>query len=227
MGCILVEVVKTSHSATRSLVTLSMVVLVGLMSTGLLSCSSDPRSSPVPWDIATDAAGQDTASFLDSSHHSDAALDTGADATLPQLRHGDPCSVPDTHGRCAVGVWQNNRDGSTSLCVPVYQPMIEVCNNEDDDCDGLIDAPPEGQNWEEIAGRQRAELIQAGVEEALIADLDHLICSGPDPCTINSIPEEFEPLPPRAAPFSSVKEEFEAFHHRHASLDKGFTYVCY
>ncbi|MGM0557191.1 MAG: hypothetical protein ACQEVA_12485 [Myxococcota bacterium] len=50
---------------------------------------------------------------------------------------GDPCTVDGAQGRCAQGVI-NCTDGE-EVCISLYRPMPEICNNIDDDCDGKTD----------------------------------------------------------------------------------------
>ncbi len=60
----------------------------------------------------------------------DGDIDEGCDCTVGQTR---PCMEP---GRCAAGI-ESCVDGSFGECS--VDPIGEVCNGEDDDCDGAID----------------------------------------------------------------------------------------
>jgi hypothetical protein len=50
---------------------------------------------------------------------------------------GEPCSISGEQGRCAQGVVACTE--GESLCISLYRPMPEICNNIDDDCDGSVD----------------------------------------------------------------------------------------
>jgi hypothetical protein len=50
---------------------------------------------------------------------------------------GQACTVPGQQGRCAMGTYQCQTNG-TSACVGP-SPVAETCNNIDDNCDGTVD----------------------------------------------------------------------------------------
>jgi hypothetical protein len=50
---------------------------------------------------------------------------------------GGPCQVPGKQGPCAEGMLSCL--GGTPICQQVTWPQNEVCNNQDDDCDGIPD----------------------------------------------------------------------------------------
>jgi hypothetical protein len=55
-------------------------------------------------------------------------------------QNGQPCDLPQSpndHPPCKAGKW-DCQNGSF-VCVGAVHPSIEVCNNKDDDCDGLLD----------------------------------------------------------------------------------------
>lgn len=70
----------------------------------------------------------------------------GGDVEITYCKfEGQYCLVDGNVGRCAPGQYQciNNVD----VCVPLFDPMPEICNGLDDDCDGEIDNFRE--SWED------------------------------------------------------------------------------
>lgn len=42
-------------------------------------------------------------------------------------------------GICSIGITECTIDGTPGACTQKFQPSLEVCNNIDDDCDGVVD----------------------------------------------------------------------------------------
>ena len=52
---------------------------------------------------------------------------------------GQPCDSPDDADLCALGVLECDlQSQSGTVCVGDI-PQVELCNNRDDDCDGVVD----------------------------------------------------------------------------------------
>ena len=56
------------------------------------------------------------------------------------LRSGNPCELIERKGECKKGT--NQCKSGRIVCVPYVAPTTEICNNKDDDCNGLIDDGP-------------------------------------------------------------------------------------
>jgi MYXO-CTERM domain-containing protein len=70
-------------------------------------------------------------------------LDNDCDGEVDEI--SGSCTVPNTSGRCSDGVRQC--DGNMEVCVPLDDPMPELCNGLDDDCNGVVDDISE--SWED------------------------------------------------------------------------------
>jgi hypothetical protein len=64
-------------------------------------------------------------------------LDNDCDGQLNEGLFGASCTTGQP-GECSAGVFSCNASG-VSLCTPIKSPSAEVCNNLDDDCDGVVD----------------------------------------------------------------------------------------
>ena len=51
---------------------------------------------------------------------------------------GAACDSPDDADLCERGVWACDADGEDRVCAN-DEPVFELCNNRDDDCDGVVD----------------------------------------------------------------------------------------
>jgi hypothetical protein len=52
---------------------------------------------------------------------------------------GDPCTVPGAMGICAGGITECAGGGMTTTCRQAVMPAAEKCDNQDNDCNGMID----------------------------------------------------------------------------------------
>ena len=52
---------------------------------------------------------------------------------------GDPCTVPNAMGICAGGITECAGGGTTTTCRPAVKPAVEACDNQDNDCNGVVD----------------------------------------------------------------------------------------
>lgn len=71
---------------------------------------------------------------------------TGSFVDNPCPLEGSYCVVDGAQGRCALGQYEciNNTDTCTSM----YEPMPEICNGLDDDCNGVVDNM--STSWDEF-----------------------------------------------------------------------------
>jgi MYXO-CTERM domain-containing protein len=73
-------------------------------------------------------------------------LDDDCDGEVDELE--GYCTVPGGVGRCAPGY--RACSGNDEVCLPQFEPMPELCNGLDDDCDGMTDNIT--QSWPTFAG---------------------------------------------------------------------------
>jgi hypothetical protein len=52
---------------------------------------------------------------------------------------GMPCTVPDAQGACSVGRTDCASEGQMGMCRPIIAPGAELCDNVDNDCNGVVD----------------------------------------------------------------------------------------
>jgi len=52
---------------------------------------------------------------------------------------GDPCTVPGAMGICAGGITECAGGGMTTTCRQAVKPSPEKCDNQDNDCNGMVD----------------------------------------------------------------------------------------
>jgi len=52
---------------------------------------------------------------------------------------GDPCTVPNQMGICAGGITECAAGGMTTQCRQAVKPQPEKCDNQDNDCNGMVD----------------------------------------------------------------------------------------
>jgi MYXO-CTERM domain-containing protein len=52
---------------------------------------------------------------------------------------GMPCTVPDLQGACSLGRTDCAGEGQTGMCRPIINPGAELCDNVDNDCNGIVD----------------------------------------------------------------------------------------
>jgi hypothetical protein len=55
------------------------------------------------------------------------------------LGGGMPCTVPDLQGACSLGRTDCATEGTTGMCRPIIAPGAELCDNVDNDCNGVVD----------------------------------------------------------------------------------------
>ena len=63
--------------------------------------------------------------------------DQGIDEDWPEL--GQPCGESGNRGECRLGEWACAADGLGVVCEGAVDPVAEVCDGKDNDCDDLID----------------------------------------------------------------------------------------
>ncbi len=71
-------------------------------------------------------------------------LDDDCDGDIDEI--GGACTIAGGVGRCAPGY--RACDGNSEVCLPQFEPMPELCNGLDDDCDGTKDNIT--QSWSTI-----------------------------------------------------------------------------
>ena len=87
-------------------------------------------------------AGSKDKAFPDVCDYKDNDCDGGTDEDFapPSGVLGDPCDSPSDTDLCANGTFTCTDDGTTVECVnETILNIVEVCNDEDDDCDGQTD----------------------------------------------------------------------------------------
>jgi hypothetical protein len=86
---------------------------------------------------------------------------------------GEACEVPGQRGRCRLGrlVCKNNRE----FCEQIYEPMPEICNGLDNDCDGRVD---------------NLSSTSVNLPVRLPAHARNLACHGRDICVCADGPDE-------------------------------------
>lgn len=52
---------------------------------------------------------------------------------------GMPCTVPELQGACSLGRTDCASEGMTGTCRPIIAPGAELCDNVDNDCNGMVD----------------------------------------------------------------------------------------
>jgi hypothetical protein len=170
-----------------------------------LGCGKDTQTDQSRWrldDVDMPFAQRDAGS-----------IDEGIGPQQPAIQ-GEPCDVMGTQGRCARGRWLPKAQSEDLVCTPLYRPMPEVCDNEDNDCDGEVDYGPNPTTSEEFLARQAAfdrvanDLIAQGVNPERLQRLkESRTCPGFMSCT--TFPSL--PAPLADVPYTDVLIEFDAF----------------
>lgn len=96
---------------------------------------------------------------------------------------GDRCTVDElsdgseAHGRCSVGQIACDDNGN-EYCEQLYEPMPEICNGLDDDCDGQVDNL--STSWDDFEGEydptDLASYDDDGVDRSGVHCYEHDIC---------------------------------------------------
>lgn len=92
---------------------------------------------------------------------------------------GDPCTVPGQQGVCANGRLDCASGTSTATCVQQVTPNEERCDNQDNDCDGMVDETSSGNLCDQFQTCQAGACIDGCFEGTCPAgytcDNDHCV----------------------------------------------------
>jgi MYXO-CTERM domain-containing protein len=86
------------------------------------------------WGACAGAGSADVCDGIDND--CDGTVDPGCDCTPGTTQ---ACGGGEVTGLCEIGEQSCGADGVWGACLGVVEPADEVCNGEDDDCDGLAD----------------------------------------------------------------------------------------
>lgn len=117
-----VDVCQPDASCCAAGVPCTLDGLEGVCAQGLTSCP-DPAGDPICEQVV----------FPSDEVCND--LDDDCDGDIDELDGG--CSIPGGAGRCEAGY--RVCSGGEEVCLPKFEPMPELCNGVDDDCDGTKD----------------------------------------------------------------------------------------
>ncbi|MEE2786917.1 MAG: right-handed parallel beta-helix repeat-containing protein, partial [Myxococcota bacterium] len=107
---------------------------------GVVTCLQNTDARPELCDGLNNDCDRDedcVEACADGDHDCIAACSEAIDEDFPGV--GLPCDSPDDDDLCARGILQCDlQSQSGTVCVGDV-PVVEVCNNQDDDCDGVVD----------------------------------------------------------------------------------------
>jgi len=133
-----------------------------------------------------------TSALFGACSPSNSSSDASIDAPVCDPDSGDPAGCPcspstykqqtcytgppgtDGKGPCQTGTRSCNANGTLTACVGEITPQPEVCNYEDDDCDGIVDDLPAIVDAA-VLGNCNSPACSPNFEDAAIT------CWGPDP----------------------------------------------
>ena len=112
-------------------------------------------------------------------------LDNDCDGRVDERVDGDPCQTGRV-GRCGAGVTQCVM--GTEICEPIAEPITELCNGIDDDCDDVLDeelTPPIDREAAGVCqhppGRcERGQWVLSSAEVLPTYEVVELTCDGLD-----------------------------------------------
>ncbi len=138
---------------------------VGVCAAGTVECGDDAQSAR----CSSLPGGSEYAGGPELCDGADDDCDGDADEDFPL---GAGCDGGD-EDLCAHGTWTCRADGAGVECVDEDpEDLAEVCNGEDDDCDGVVDEGDPGGG--ELCGSDVGECV-AGIT---VCDAGEVVCAG-------------------------------------------------
>ncbi|UCH30664.1 MAG: hypothetical protein JSV06_06465, partial [Myxococcales bacterium] len=105
--------------------------------------------------------------------------DDRIDEDWPTL--GQPCGEGGNRGECVFGEYACASDGSGVVCEGAIEPVSELCDGKDNDCDGQIDEEVLSVKQERLADHATVVAVEGGfVVAQLVADMLRVETFGTD-----------------------------------------------